>query len=547
MPYSGVVSRRSFALAALAGGISFVAARCFFGVDIYDEAFYVATPYRFILGGRPFIDDLSISQQPTGILVWPFLKLLYALQGNLDGAVLFTRGLYFLFWGACAVAVFSAVKTLMDRWLAVFVALSFFLFIPFGLPNLSYNTLAIGCTTLVIFLNLTQGRDFFLVSGLLAGVAAFAYPPMLLFALSYGGILYWGIPAKRRRVPAYFGGLGAVLAALGLAYLGSRIDLAKVSAFSLAGNSGTAARTAGFGELPVLILAGRMPPWLWLFWLGAFAAMRRSKGLRVVLLAALPLIAFLVSRFLDWGVPFELAGFAFHLGMLAPFFLLLGADAFVKRLLILVWLPSVVVALVFGWFSGCGIFQIGWGFIAAQLLTLVFTMKLLSELGGPAAGPLPIVPAALVLLISFHFGTQVYCEPPIGELRHRIRAGPYRGLLTNDAKARFIEELSADLQRSSISNRTLLTSNLLPGAYLLSTLRPSGPSLWAVSPANAKACEERLPDTDVVVKLEDRPPINQYCARPDLQNAELEAAVRKSFAYTVTRGNYTLFYKRRPQ
>ncbi len=40
--------------------------RLFYGVDFTDEAWYVAVPYRFVLGGTPYVDELSVPQTTAG-------------------------------------------------------------------------------------------------------------------------------------------------------------------------------------------------------------------------------------------------------------------------------------------------------------------------------------------------------------------------------------------------------------------------------------------------------------------------------------------------
>ena len=63
--------RRRFAppplLATVAVAVALVALaftwrRLFLGIDLNDEGFYVAVPYRFALGARPFVDEMNILQ-----------------------------------------------------------------------------------------------------------------------------------------------------------------------------------------------------------------------------------------------------------------------------------------------------------------------------------------------------------------------------------------------------------------------------------------------------------------------------------------------------
>ena len=48
--------------------------RLFLGTDLSDEGFYVAVPYRFALGARPFVDEMNILQTAALFSV-PFVKV----------------------------------------------------------------------------------------------------------------------------------------------------------------------------------------------------------------------------------------------------------------------------------------------------------------------------------------------------------------------------------------------------------------------------------------------------------------------------------------
>ncbi|MEW6685760.1 MAG: hypothetical protein AB1393_06085 [Candidatus Edwardsbacteria bacterium] len=96
--------------------------RLYYGVDFTDEAFYVAMPYHFVLGGRPFIDEVNVLQTAS-FLTFPFIKLYYVLVGSTEGIILFTRHLYLIFMFLVALAVFITIKDIL-RWpVAFFISL----------------------------------------------------------------------------------------------------------------------------------------------------------------------------------------------------------------------------------------------------------------------------------------------------------------------------------------------------------------------------------------------------------------------------------------
>src|SRR5580704_16875002 len=84
--------------------------RLFYGVDFTDAAWYVAVPYRFVLGGRPYVDELSVPQTTAAVILYPFLWAYHAIAGR-TGMVLFVRHLHFL----VALGVGAAVTLSLRR------------------------------------------------------------------------------------------------------------------------------------------------------------------------------------------------------------------------------------------------------------------------------------------------------------------------------------------------------------------------------------------------------------------------------------------------
>ena len=85
--------------------------RSWYGVDLTDESFYVALPWRFAHGARPFVDETTVAQQ-AGLLVSPFVWVWRELVG-VDGVVLYVRHLQFLFSLLVAAAVFVGLRSVL--------------------------------------------------------------------------------------------------------------------------------------------------------------------------------------------------------------------------------------------------------------------------------------------------------------------------------------------------------------------------------------------------------------------------------------------------
>ena len=96
---------------------------------------------------------------------------------------------------------------------AAIVSLVCIAFVPFGIPNLSYNTLGSLCFTLGIFAAArtifeAEGRPAVLAaSGVVHGLAILAYPPLIVPAGAFAFSLALLVSRSRiRATAAYVGG-----------------------------------------------------------------------------------------------------------------------------------------------------------------------------------------------------------------------------------------------------------------------------------------------------------------------------------------------------
>ena len=173
-------ARSAIAIGSLAavGALTYV--RLYYGVDLTDESFYIAVPYRFALGARPLIDETNIVPQTPALLLYPFVKLWQSLIG-LEGIVLYARHLHLLFSGTVALALFLSLRRILgDRPLSAVLAGSAIAFVPFGIHALSYNTFASGFFAAGCFLGAAWlwggSRRSLVAAGTAHGLAIFAYP-----------------------------------------------------------------------------------------------------------------------------------------------------------------------------------------------------------------------------------------------------------------------------------------------------------------------------------------------------------------------------------
>ena len=160
-----------------------------YGVSHTDEAFTSATTYAFLLGHRPYLDEIQIHQN-AALLLAPFFWVYVVLNKTADGIVLFNRYLYWAYLIVCSALAFRLVRRLAGVAAACCVGA---LIVTFGYANilcLSYNTcgaLGLFCGVMCCATGLLRARPGrLLFAGCLFFLSAvFSYPGLLLVVPVY--------------------------------------------------------------------------------------------------------------------------------------------------------------------------------------------------------------------------------------------------------------------------------------------------------------------------------------------------------------------------
>ncbi len=243
-------------LGAVVLAVAATAWRLRYGISWYDEAWYVAIPYRFVLGSRPYIDEVNANQF-FGILTYPLVWLWVQLTGSTDSIVLFMRFMWLAFMSGVALLAFRLQSKVVEPGLALACAAVYVVAIPFTIPGISYNTagsglLTAGCCLLGLgLIAKTPSFRTVLIAGLLHGLAILAYPPLAAAALVSTGLLAWIWGLRSRHLRAYALGWVAVVAiaaVLLFALVGSEKLLADLSVSRLGPFGGGVAKLRSIAE-----------------------------------------------------------------------------------------------------------------------------------------------------------------------------------------------------------------------------------------------------------------------------------------------------------
>jgi hypothetical protein len=478
-------------LAALAA----IAYRFGFSSEITDETFPIAMAYRYVLGDKPFVDEITIQQTPA-IILYPFVWLYVHLAHGSTGLVLFVRYVHLLFKLVPAVAAYVAAKNwVRSRSLAVVVAFVPFVFVPHSIPNVGYNVIAMTMLAAGTFFGAAalselrpRRRDrLWFVAGFCLAMMAFAYPPLALSALLFGVLVPLCAPGQRVRATLL---VAAGAAALFVLLLPSLIP----------GGVAGIRRSLGWGVSAEGHGRERVEQMLRLFWTNVPASSRYLVGLSLLAfvtgstsmraLVALILVPTLAFAYRDDGGYLGTYRLVTYLGALAPFAVLIARpSATLVRACVLVLGPAFLSALLCTVFSTQLLNASSLPFFTAVILLTALCARAIER--SSAGSGLALVPAACVFafFVVRTYDT-VYRDVSFAEANHLVTVGPFKGIRTSADRVEMFRELHDITRRFDQPGGRFTVLYEAPGLYLTSRMPPGAHCVW----------EEHYGDMDGMLK-----------------------------------------------
>ena len=151
--------------------------KCRYGFANMDESLYLAIPYRLWQGDGLFVNEWNLSSFSSFLLL-PFVSVYMAIVGTTEGIILNFRYIFTAVQGLCAVFMYFKLKRY--NWFgAVAAAVTFFLYAPFGIMALSYNSMGIQCVAVASVLLLTNEKGAklpYIAAGILFAGAVLCCP-----------------------------------------------------------------------------------------------------------------------------------------------------------------------------------------------------------------------------------------------------------------------------------------------------------------------------------------------------------------------------------
>ncbi len=140
-------------IAFMVGGLIFAFWKCAYGFGGNDEAFYLTVPHRLNLGDAFIKDEWNLAQL-SGFLTMPFVWLYTTIMQTTEGIILAARVAYIIFHTVVSVVIYTRLRKY--GYFSVFACALYFIYTPYNIMAMSYNTM---------------GLDFIVLTGVLIGTA----------------------------------------------------------------------------------------------------------------------------------------------------------------------------------------------------------------------------------------------------------------------------------------------------------------------------------------------------------------------------------------
>jgi hypothetical protein len=447
------------------------------GVDFGDESFYIVVAKSMMAWGHPFVMNATLAQTAAWILI-PFIQLWHLIGMDDGGLVLWLRMVYLATNCLCAGILFLAAKARLDSTRALLVALLPLVWVPFGLPALSYNTMGESgfLCGLLLYCYTREDKSFWLstwVATILFAISCVAYPPMAFPCVVFLAARIITAPdpeARKRRICSigFFAAAGLTLLFLAALLCGPENLLRSFSIVNLIG----ASYKQHMGEIIAWEFSGGN--FSFLFFVCILTAIAQIPKDNVWLKTfSMVIFALVLSTTACLSTNMQAQS---HPEIILLSIFLIPTMILGKKIPIdskLAFFSSVLAGTTFAFSSSNGPTNYPLGAFPAVCIGMSEFIKSYQTDRSKALriGAI-MIPSVSVLVIFLSSLTAIYNDGDIGwKDRVSIPSGPFRWLKTSPSKKFLLSEITSDLAQLSKQYKTIYVIGQ-PAYYLCTSLKP---------------------------------------------------------------------------
>lgn len=496
--------------------MSLVFFRTPYGVEVTDEAYWVAEPYLVTQGAIPYADNWS--QTPlTNLLLVPLLSVYTALTGGTEGIFLYMLRMAVAVRALITVCIWLLMRKRMDSRIAAVCAILLFGCDTCHMRGLNYNVLSLYLLALAGALlysavsqqDLQKAAGQCAAAGVVMALCAMAHITQILNCILFAAVLFiqerrtyknlplWMIYGLSGLLIAVIVTVGLELASGGKLFSGLSILLQENNYFRIPHLNFGQQAARSVQDLAVYGLKRWMPAFLLCF-AAFFLLFSRNGNSHAAQLRKACVLALLGASciFLGWIClsKYNPDISIMLLFLTAPVYILY-MDAPQKRaslrMLSFFWSPSLVTWLAVAFASHSAANYRYYTLISGAILVIPFTLYALQNtFRQPEKANISrylqekalLLPCFLGVLFSvatlIYLWNNVYRDDPIPQLTYRVESGVYKDCYTSPERGQTIESLEQAIHELTTEGETVFFADLFPTGYLMTDSHYLAPTTW---------------------------------------------------------------------
>jgi len=491
--------------------------RSFLGVELTDEAFYIAEARLIMQGTVPFVTGWFQAAGATLFYFW-LVPLYELINGGTDGIFIFMRIAYVAFKILCLSIVYLILKKVFNPKILFIFLLTLVPLAPNYMFMISYNSISIFLTLIgqaliiVVLLNAANNKSiiYCVSAGVIMGLATFAHVQVAFISVLFGVFLLL-IPRNsttKKETLSYFIGfmIVCIISLFALSVAGGGLG-------NLISGIRTIIFESTYFQIPVrsfeksmVYLYNSLSPHIGyiIFVLsccvfGIFCRIREKREIaypvkiKEIVLKSLLLITIIYvvvliiqSEALPRATYDVICALVFVPAAILPY---LSSE---KRkqgwiVLLLLWgagLLSITASSIMVWSGLPGRFYLL--HIGAMSTILLFSLlfdnesKKTHSAAMRGSGWVILLSVVLIISLSVQQYMYVYRDAPYNQLNFKVERGVYKNILTTEERGRAIVELEDEIRALTSTNDDVLFLDNVPMAYLMTDAFFCTPITWDI-------------------------------------------------------------------
>ncbi|MBA2656665.1 MAG: hypothetical protein H0U70_06720 [Tatlockia sp.] len=513
------INSKSYFIFIFISLLALILNRITLGIDLGDESYYASFLDGWLKDGIKNSNNLMI-HQTAALLLFPFAYAYQAVVGSETGLILYLRLIYTLMSFGAMLTLYYFLKPIQGKLFSTVVFAFGVLFIPWGLPAPSYNTIgmfgmlaAVSVFGIAVMQGQGKKKLKFFFSASLWTCSIVAYPSLLIAFVGFILIAYAFLKEGKALLTYLILSSFIFTCTLALLFLilgtehiiyifkfsnsmlqVSSLPLKIYKIIQVFHNS-----TFLILCLTSLIIGGSLPFYPRLIFLAELYIASLSVYLTFYAQPSL----FLASHDLIFIIAL--------LGIFIPLNAIRSSLNPTYRLISIMYCTSFFAGLITTITASNGLFNFPVGGLLAACLTLGFlSNSFVAQKRTHTYIGVMIFTSFCMAIISFsYFYGEIYGDP-LQVPNQKIKKGIFAGLTTSQLQANFINKIISILPQNR-SNGKIAVFGRLSGLYLLTSLSPAVLSTWNYNIGQNKAVlnlirnfyQKKKNQPDLIIKYKD--------------------------------------------